>query len=227
MGGEACFDGDYYARVNPDIGLFIGRNASRLYRQYERLGAAEGRAVRWRCEAPRGALLTRPLQRLVRAMAEADPQLPGDEARGWCRGRSSVACTRLNCRGLLRRAFAVQCLLVRRAASQPDRSLSPNSRPSTLAPPPLHSLRRRPGPPLGRRRHDARRLPRGRAARARPGPGRALSGWPRRRLNRLLASVRCARLACRAWLCNEDAVCTLPWNPVCTCSVLPAFNKIA
>ncbi|GBF95824.1 hypothetical protein Rsub_08260 [Raphidocelis subcapitata] len=86
MGGEPCFDAEHYARLNPDIRLSIGRNATRLYRQYELHGAAEGRAVRWKCEGRRGALLTTPLQRLVRAMAEADPQLPvceGDLARLW------------------------------------------------------------------------------------------------------------------------------------------------
>ncbi|KIZ01011.1 hypothetical protein MNEG_6952 [Monoraphidium neglectum] len=76
MSGAACFDADYYAAVHPDLGMLAG-DAAALYRHYELHGMAEGRRHRWRCEPLREALVVAPLQRVVRALADADADVAG------------------------------------------------------------------------------------------------------------------------------------------------------
>ncbi|KAI8467637.1 MAG: hypothetical protein J3K34DRAFT_480939 [Monoraphidium minutum] len=74
MLGAACFDTDFYAVVHPDLARLAGDPVA-LYSHYEEHGMAEGRRHRWRCDALREALVVGPLQRVVRAMADADPGL--------------------------------------------------------------------------------------------------------------------------------------------------------
>jgi hypothetical protein len=59
--------------------------AAVLFRHYASHGMAEARPHRWRCGALQERLLVAPLQRAVRAMADADPDLPG-ESGGASRG---------------------------------------------------------------------------------------------------------------------------------------------
>jgi hypothetical protein len=83
MSGADCFDADYYAAANPDVRALLmgarsaGDSLAVLYRHYALFGMAEGRPHRWKCGAALGRLMVAPLQRVVHAMADADPQLPG------------------------------------------------------------------------------------------------------------------------------------------------------
>ncbi len=86
MGGAACFDSGYYAAVHPDLAASLGRDPAALFSHYESFGAAEGRRHRWRCGAAEEAVVAAPLQRVVGAVADAEPDLAvceGELARLW------------------------------------------------------------------------------------------------------------------------------------------------
>ena len=59
----------------------LERTHERARRHYEEHGMTEGRRHRWKCEQQRETLVVAPLQQVVRAMAEADAELGGEEFR--------------------------------------------------------------------------------------------------------------------------------------------------